>query len=144
LEAIAAMQLTRDDLATWAEENGMGLPAFGGGWMGGGQELSDEEREAMRATMEASGAPPGGGGGGWAMSDEEREAMRATMEASGAPPGGGGSGWAMSDEEREAMRATMEASGGMPAGGRPGAAGRGTINALVAPLVELLTQRAAE
>ena len=51
----------------------------------------------------------------------------------------------MSEEEREALRATMQAGGGMPGGpgGRGGAGGRQFV-ILLNPLIELLTQRAAE
>jgi hypothetical protein len=50
----------------------------------------------------------------------------------------------MSDEEREALRATAQAGGmsGGP-GGRAGA-GPGQFIILLDPLIELLTQRAAE
>jgi hypothetical protein len=53
----------------------------------------------------------------------------------------------MSEEERAAMRETMEAGGGMPggpgSGGRPGAGGR-QFAVVLNPLIELLTERAAE
>lgn len=79
------------------------------------------------------------------MSEEEQEALRATVEAGGGMPGGGAFG-DLSEEERADMRATMEAGGGdMP--GRPeGGAGRGAGQSgiLLNPLIELLTQRAAE
>ena len=76
------------------------------------------------------------------MSEEEREAMRATVEAGGGMPFGGGRG-NLSQEEREAMRATAEASG-MNFGTRGFRGGAGQINILAQPLIELLTQRAAE
>jgi len=116
LEAIAALQLTQEDLMVWAEESGLPMPAFGGGPVGRGQGASEEERAAVRATIEAGGAPPGfPSGGDWP-----------------------------SEEERAAFQATMEAGGGMPGGGRPGGAGRGGATVLIGPLVELLTERAAE
>ena len=61
----------------------------------------------------------------------------------GTPPAGFG-GQGMSDEQRAAIRATVEAGGGMPGGGRPAGMGRGVVNGLIAPLVELLSQRAGE
>jgi hypothetical protein len=115
LAAIDAMQLTQEDLRTWMEEQGMG--------MGGGFFRPDEE-----------------------MSEEERESLRATREAGGGMPQGGGPSGDMSEEERANMRATMEASGGMP-GGRPGGgagAGGRQLGPLLNPLLELLTGRAAE
>jgi hypothetical protein len=76
------------------------------------------------------------------MSQEEREAMRATAEAGGGMPfGNRGS---LSQEEREAMRATVEAGGGANLGGRRLGGGAGQINFLAQPLIDLLTQRAAD
>lgn len=120
LEAIAAMQLTTDDLAAWAEENGVSMPSAGG--PPGGQGMPGGDWEAVRATVEAGGGPPGG--------------------FAGTPPAGFPGGQGMSDEQRAAIRATVEAGGGMPAGGRPGGAGRGAVNVLIGPLIELLTERA--
>jgi hypothetical protein len=117
LAAIAAMQITREDLGTWMQEQGVNLgPGAGarGGQSGLG-DMSEEERAAMRATRQA------GGQGGFG-------------------PGGFGN---MSEEEREAMRATAEASG-MTFSGRPGGANRGLLAVLAEPLVELLTRLAAE
>jgi hypothetical protein len=151
LAAIAAMQLTAEDLGAWAQEQGMVMDfspgaaatrqAERGGEGGPGQfgNLSEEEREAIRATMEAGGMPFGGDRGN--LSEEEREAMRATMEAGGMPFGGGQGN--LSEEEREAMRATAEA-GGMNFGGRGFRGGAGQISFLAQPLIDLLTQRAAE
>lgn len=116
LEAIVTLQLTQEDLMVWAEESGLPVPTFGGGPMGAGQGFSEEDRAVIRATIEAGGAPPGfPGGGDWP-----------------------------SEEQRAAIQATIEAGGGMPGGGRPGGAGRGAVNVLIGPLVELLTERAAE
>jgi hypothetical protein len=120
LAAIAAMQLTQDDLAAWAQEHGVSMPAPGGS--PGGQGTPREDWEAIRATVEAGGAPP---------------------FPVGTPPASFG-GQGMSDEQRAAIRATVEAGGGMPGGGRPAGMGRGVVNGLIAPLVELLSQRAGE
>lgn len=124
LAAIAAMQLTAEDMRTWAQEQGLNM---------------DFSPEAM-ATRQAERGGEGGFGPPGDMSEEERESMRATMEAGGMPFGNRGN---LSEEERESMRATAEASG-MTFGGRRGAGGRGSINFLTEPLIELLTERAAE
>ena len=147
LATIAEMQLTQEDMRAWMEEQGVGM---GGGMPEGGAfgDMSEEERANMRATMEAGGMPEGGGPGGGAfgdMSEEERASMRATMEAGGMPEGGPGGGafGDMSEEERASMRATMEASGGgMP--GRPAGGGGRQFGPLMTPLIEVLTERAAE
>jgi hypothetical protein len=93
--------------------------------------MSDEDREAARATMEAGGGFPGGPPGGGEMPPE-----MATRQAEFAN---------MTDEEREEMRATMQAGGGFP-GGAPGgrAPGGRQANFLLRPLVELLEERAGE
>jgi hypothetical protein len=134
LQAIAAMQLTQEDLQAWMEEQGMGggAPGPGAGGPGGGGDMSDEEREAARATAQAGGGggmPPGGG---------EMPSEMATRQAEFA---------SMSDEEREAARATMQAGGGFPGGGPGGApGGRGSggrqANFLLGPLIQLLEERA--
>jgi len=138
LEAIAAMQLTQEDLRAWMQEQGLGR---GGGFPGAGGDMSEEEREALRATVEAGGGMPGGGPFG-DLSEEERANVRATMEAGGMPEGGPFGD--LSEEERADMRATREAGGGgMP--GRPeGGAGRGAgqFGILLNPLIELLEARA--
>jgi len=130
LEAIAAMQLTQEDLQAWMEEQGLdiGDPSPG---MGG--DLSEEEREAVQATMEADDGMPGGPG---EEMPPEMAARRAEFEN-------------MSEEERAALRATAQAGGGVPGGtggGAPGRAGRGTgqFMILLNPLIDLLTQRAGE
>ena len=89
LAAIAAMRLTREGLRTWMEEQGLGGP---GGFppamdgtpvprqtpgAGGWQDLSPEVRATRRAGFEN-------------MSEEERQALRATMQAGGGLPGGTG------------------------------------------------------
>ncbi|RLC95152.1 MAG: hypothetical protein DRI77_10285 [Chloroflexi bacterium] len=91
LETIAAMQLTQDGMRAWMQEQGLGLGAEGmpGGGMRG--DLSEEEREELRATREAGGGGSGGGPGA-NLSDEERENLRATMESSGSPGGSGAGG----------------------------------------------------
>jgi hypothetical protein len=116
---------------------------MGGGFPRAGGDMSEEEREALRATVEAGGGMPGGGRFG-DLSEEERANIRATMEAGGMP--GGGPFGDLSEEERADMRATREAGGGGFPGGPGGGAGRGAgqFGILLNPLIELLTQRAAE
>lgn len=124
LASIAGMQLTQEDLRAWMQEQGM-VEGFAGPGGGPGLppdelgDMSEEERANLRATMEAEGGMPGGGPGN--LSEEERANLRATMEAGGGAPGGGPGG----------------------AGGR-GGAGRGPLGFLLNPLIEGLTQRAAE
>ena len=118
LEAIAAMQLTQDDMQTWMQSQGLGTGG-GSGRAGGGQELSSEERATRQAEF----------GGGEGMSPEAAT-RRAEFEN-------------MTEEERTALRATREAGGGIPGSGRVG--GRpGQFTILLNPLIELLTLRAAE
>lgn len=113
LETIAGMQLTPGDLQSWAQEQGLGFGAGdGSGPMGGGEDLSEE---------------------GWAAR------MAELGITDGDLPAGMGE---LTEEEREALRATVEA-GDMPAGGSVGASS-GQLTIVVNPLVELLTQRAAE
>jgi hypothetical protein len=125
LAAIAAMQLAQEDLRAWMEEQGQGM---GGGppGAGGEQEVSPEVRATRQAEFGGEGMPPGG------EMPPEMATRRAEFEN-------------MSEEEREALRATMQAGGGMPGGpgGRGGAGGRQFV-ILLNPLIELLTQRAAE
>jgi hypothetical protein len=132
VQAIAAMKLTQDDMRTWMEEHGMSQGAPGGP----PDNLTDEQRAAFQATVEASG--------GQLFQRGQGPGARGT-------PGAGGFG-NMTDEQRQALRATAEASGGgfpaprgTPGAGGPGAGGRfsAPYRVLVAPLVELLTQRAA-
>ncbi len=130
LAAIAAMQLTAEDVTAYAQENGvaMGSPPGAG---------------AM-ATPPA-GSAQGGPGGFGNLTEEERAAMRATAEAGGfggSSQGGQGFG-NMTAEQRAAMRATAEA-GGVTFGGSRGGGGQGFLTMLAKPLVDLLTQRAAE
>ena len=115
LAAIAALQLSQDDLRAWVQDQGLSLGT------------SSEERAARQAEggdQEHLPQIPGGGQGGG--------------------KGGLGLGSAgLSQEEVEAMRATAEASGGRAGVGRAGASGQ-QFTLLLEPLVELLTQRAAE
>ncbi len=132
LQAIAALQLTQEDMRAWMEEQGMGR-----GGPGGDGDMSDEEREAARATMEAGGGFPGGPPGG---ADGEIPPEMATRQAEFAN---------MTDEEREEMRATMQAGGGFPGGGAGGVGGGGgpggrQANFLLRPLIELLEERAGQ
>jgi len=113
LAAIAAMQLTMEDLGTWAQEQGVSLG------------LAPEALATRQAT-----------GGGQGISEDAMATRQAMRDTGGfAPPGD------MSEEERTAMRATAEASG-MTFGGRQGGAGPGQLALLAEPLIELLTQRA--
>lgn len=128
LATIAAMQLTQEDLRAWMQEQGLGA---GAGFPGAGGDMSEEEREAARATRQA-----GGGGGTWGDQGGEMPPEMATRRAEMEN---------MSEEEREALRATMQAGGG--AGGRVGTRGATDgrqFAVLLNPLIELLTQRAAE
>jgi hypothetical protein len=128
LATIAGMQLTQGDLRAWMQEQGMG-EGFAG--PGGGPGLPPDELATRRAE---SGD----------MSEEERANLRATIEAGGGMPGGGQPG-NLSEEERANLRATMEAGGGALGGARGGGgAGGGPLGFLLNPLIERLTQRAAE
>lgn len=128
LAAIAAMQLTMQDVTDYAQANGlmMGSPsrAMGRGQAGTGPQS----------------------GQGWdmpgTMTDEQRQAFRATAEAGGF--GGRQGPGNLSEEQRASLRATFEA-GGMPASGlRPAGGGSEFLSGLIRPLVDLLTQRAAQ
>ena len=125
LAAIADMQLTGESLGAWMQERGVNF---------------DLSPEAM-ATRQASG---GGQGTLGDLSQEERDAMRATRQAGGEGGFGPGGFGEMSEEDRAAMRATAEASGmGFPGGGR-GLAARGQLSMLAELVIELLTEWAAE
>ena len=121
LAAIAAMQLTDEYMQTWAREQGITL---------------GPSPESL-ATRQAEGG--GEGGPGANLSEEERAAMRATRQAGGASGGFGD----MSEEDQAARRATAEASG-MTVSGRKFGGSAGQFNVVIAPLIELLTGRAAE
>ena len=79
------------------------------------------------------------------MSDEEREAFRATAEAGGGMFGDRAGFEGTSDEERAALQATAQAGGG--SFGAPGSrrgAGGGQFTSLLEPLIQLLEARARE
>jgi len=133
VKAIAALRLTNDDMRKWMEEHGQQFGAAGApgtpGPGGGRPDMTDEQRAAFRATAEASG----GRGGFPEMTDEQRAAFRATVEASGGQFPGGPQG------------AQGPGSRGTPGPGGSGGQGRfpAPYRIFVAPLVEMLTQRAA-
>jgi hypothetical protein len=103
LTAIAAMQLTQEDLSAWAQSQGLHVPP-------GGQGLSSEERAKLRTELGN-------------LSAEERATRQAELGGRGRPG--------------------VSKRGG--AGEGPGQTGSGQPFAiLVAPLIELLTLRAAE
>jgi hypothetical protein len=125
LEAVAAMQLTREDLQAWMQEQGLGTRGgFPGPGAGEGGE--PDARATQRAESGGEGLPSGG------EMPPEMATRRAEFEN-------------MSEEERQAAFATAQASGEMPGrpGGAGGAAGR-QFPVLLNPLIELLTERAAE
>jgi hypothetical protein len=82
LAAIAALKLTADDLQTWMQEQGMSF----GPPDGSGGSYPNPGRTPN------SGNGQGGTGGFGNMTDAERAALRATMEAGGFTPRNGGSG----------------------------------------------------
>jgi len=112
LRAVTDMQLTQEDMQAWLKEHGLGM----GGGLPGASDMSDEERERLRATAEAGGGRPEGDGPFGDLSEEERANMRATMEAGGGRP---------------------DRPGGGPGDGRP-------VGVLIGPLIDLLTERAEE
>ncbi|MDY0018755.1 MAG: hypothetical protein RBT47_02000 [Anaerolineae bacterium] len=123
LGAIDAMELTAEDMSTWMEESGMDMEAPGpmgtpGAMPGGTPGV----------------VPEGGRGGGQGAMPEGTPRAR---------PGGGGPGGgqgAMPEGTPGAM-----SGGGRPGGaGGPAGGGAGGAGMLIWPLVELLTQRAAE
>jgi len=117
LAAIAAMQLTYEDMGGWMEEQGLawGSAQGAGGGPGAAADMTEEERAAMRATRQASGEAGGKGGAFAELSEEERAAKRATAEASGS------------------TGSSRRAGGGL-----------GQMAALAGPVVELLGQRAGD
>jgi hypothetical protein len=134
LAAIAAMQLTAEDMTAYMQESGLQNPG----------EMGSPPGAGAMATPPAGGAQGGPGGFG-NLSAEEQAAMRATAEAGGFGPGSssGGPGFGnMTEEQRAAMRATAEASG-MTFPGQQGRTGQGELTMLAARLVDLLTQWAA-
>jgi hypothetical protein len=116
LATIQAMQLTWDDLSSWAQSQGMSLDtgqSFRA--LEEGAELPAEVQERLREQY-----------GGELPSPEEVAALRAQRGK-------------LSDGEQQAMRDSAEASG--RALGRRGAA-LGPWAMLLDPLIELLTERA--
>ena len=93
VSAIAAMQLTAEDMRTWAQEQGVSLggPGNGTGGFAPPEGMTEEQIAEMRAARESG---EGDFGPPESMSQEDREAMRATAEASGMtrPEGAGGRG----------------------------------------------------
>ncbi len=78
LLAITAMQLTQDDLRAWAQSRGLNLGA-------------PPEERAERGRQEPPGGDKGGQGGDRGeLSPEEMEARRATVEAGGGRDGDAG------------------------------------------------------
>ena len=134
MEAIAAMQLTQEDLRTWMQEQGVGP---GGG---PGEGVSSDARATRQAQFGEGEVPPDMGTRPARLGEGEMPPEMATRRAEMEN---------MSEEEREALRATMEAGGGFPggggmpgeAGGAPGA-GRGGFDPMLNPLIELLAERA--
>jgi hypothetical protein len=118
LAAIAAMQLTFEDMGAWAQEQGVTLRGSG------------------------EGTPSSDGAGAFAlpegMGQEDLDAMRADRESG---KGGFGPPEGVSEEEMKAMRATAQASG-MTRPGGAGGMGAGQLAVLAGPLVELLTELA--
>ncbi|HQE91388.1 MAG TPA: hypothetical protein PLH19_03020 [Anaerolineae bacterium] len=121
LAAIDALNLTRDDMTTWMQEQGIempgpdGAPGDGQGAPGGMPDMTDEERAQMRERFEN-------------MTEEER--ATAMAESGFQPPDGNGQ--------------SPAGNGQPPAGGGPGMSGRGGGNILLEPLIKLLTERAAQ
>jgi len=148
LAAIAAMQLTTEDVMAYAQESGLQSPGAITGTMPMGSQPGAGGMAAPPAGGSAQGQ--GGPGGFGNLSAEEQAAMRATAEA-----GGFGGGQAiggrpdlsnMTDEQRAAMQATAEAGGfgGPSQGGQGFGSSQGSLTMLAKPLVDFLTQRAAE
>jgi hypothetical protein len=128
LQAIAGMQLTQEDMQAWMQENNIRPGEVFSGTMPG-----------QGGTPWPQGTPPAGFGGG----PPENGTVSPDMATRRAEFGN------MSDAERQAMRATMEAGGGTfgGPGSRQGGGfrgGGGQFMMLLNPLIELLTQRAAE
>jgi hypothetical protein len=119
LTTVADMQLTREDMQTWMEEQGLG--GAGSGFPGTAGDLD------ARATRQAGSGDEAGPAGGEVP--PEMATLRAQFEN-------------MSEEEREAMRATAQASGSFPAGRASTPGGAGRVGFLIRPLIEMLTERA--
>ncbi len=132
LAAIDAMSLTREDMTAWMAEQGIEMPAF--------------TARPEGAPGDGTGGGPGaGGGGGFGqmgdMTEEERAQMREQFQAL----------QDLTPEERAKRLEEMGiqvpegADAGQFRGGgaNPGGFARGG-NFLLTPLLELLTERAAE
>lgn len=124
LQAIAALRLTRQDLATWVQERGgNGLPAGAGAPSEG---MPNRTPGPWPRGTPGAGFPGGGSSGA-------RQTQRAAYDS-------------LSEEERAQLMATMQAGGapGSGFGGRAGQSGSdaGQIRLLLVPLIELLTRRA--
>lgn len=122
LAAIEGMELTFEDVGAWMQEQGVEMPSRPEGQQGGGPgafgNLSEEERTQTREEFQN-------------MTPEQRATRMAEMglqRPEGAPEGAPGGGF-----------------GARPGGGS-GAwqGGGGRFNALLTPLIDLLTGRAAE
>jgi len=120
MRTIAAMQLTWEDLQSWAQTHGL---SFGlgqsPGLLGEGRELPPELHERLKEQF-----------GGQVPDPEAIATLRAQRGSIG-------------EEERQQLRATAQASGRGFGGRRFGTVG-GEPTILLDPLIELLTQRAAE
>jgi len=124
LEAIAAMQLTQEDLQAYIQAEG---PNLGGGFPAGGDQ---EPGTGARGTRPEGEMPPQGEFGEGEMPPEMATRMAEFED--------------MTEEERQAARATAQAGGGMagrPAGA-PGAGG-GQFMIILNPLIKLLETRSA-
>lgn len=129
LQAIAAMKLTFTDMSDWASANGIEMPQgsqFGQGRQNGGganspfAALTDDQRAQLRN-----------------LSPEERQA-RLKEWGIEIPQGGFGGG----NNGNGGNGGGAQGNGGNGTG-NPGRGG-GRANVLIAPLIELLTARAAE
>jgi hypothetical protein len=122
LEAIAAMQLTQEDLQAYVEEEGMNL---------GGRDQERPEGEMPPQGEFGEGEMPPQGEFGEGEMPPEMATRMAEFED-------------MTEEERQAARATAQAGGdmaGRPAGA-PGAGG-GQFMIILNPLIKLLETRSA-
>jgi hypothetical protein len=127
--AIDAMALTWPDVQTWMQEQGIEMPTPAAG-QGGPRNLSAEER-AKTTPLAGQGGPSGFQN----LSEEERAKLQLEFQN-------------MTPEQRATRMAEMGVQRPEGAGPRfgpnagPGGAGRSSF--LLGPLVELLTQRAAQ
>lgn len=117
LAAIVGMQLTQNEMDVWMQEQGMAFRAVG------------ETGEGQAAGLGEGAALPQGGKDGEVPPDIAT--IRAQFED-------------MTDEERAAFRATRQAEGGATRGGAAGDGSGGQAGFLLQPLIEFLTERAAE